>query len=165
MNVIAWVHSWVHKHHLFHAPIQKVLSEGVLWPHFFSWWGEREFTYHYKRAIIGPAAKRHLNDEGQTLNAGLVALRLFSGSGPVLLRNPIFLCRGGGGGGGVSALRPTLWIPVIRQYWTFESILQKTYFRGIVWFEALHPSQQLWSWRTGQFTLPRFFPGQAWLSG
>ena len=30
-------------------------------------------------------------DDGPTLNAGLVALRFFRGSAPVLLRNPIFL--------------------------------------------------------------------------
>ena len=28
---------------------------------FFSCWGERRSKYHYKRAIIGPPAKRHLN--------------------------------------------------------------------------------------------------------
>ena len=30
-------------------------------------------------------------DEGLTLNSGQVALRFFSGSGPVLLRKPIFV--------------------------------------------------------------------------
>ena len=29
---------------------------------FFSGWGEGGFKYHYKRAIIGPPAQRHLND-------------------------------------------------------------------------------------------------------
>ena len=31
---------------------------------FFSWWGERgsKYIYHLKRTIIGPPAKRHLND-------------------------------------------------------------------------------------------------------
>ena len=40
-------------------------------------------------------------DGGQTLNAGLVALWYYRGSGPVLVRNPIFLLffRGGGGSG------------------------------------------------------------------
>ena len=37
-------------------------------------------------------------DDGLTLNSGLVALRFFRGSGPVLLRKPIFLPLGGGGG-------------------------------------------------------------------
>ena len=38
------------------------------------------FKYHYKRAIMGPPAKHHLNgirwrpDDGPTLNAGLKAL-------------------------------------------------------------------------------------------
>ena len=44
--------------------------------------GERGPTYHYKRAIIGPSAKRHLNlngvslgcVDGPTFNAGLAAL-------------------------------------------------------------------------------------------
>ena len=45
-----------------HARIQKILSEGVqLWQRFFSWWGLGGSKYHYKRAIIGPPAKRHLN--------------------------------------------------------------------------------------------------------
>ena len=53
--------------------------------------------YHYKRAIIGQLAKRHLMvfrwraDDDPTLNAGLVVLLFFRGSGPVLLRNPLFL--------------------------------------------------------------------------
>ena len=42
--------------------------------------GEKGSKYHYKRAIIGSPAKRHLNgvcwhaDVGSTFNAGLVAL-------------------------------------------------------------------------------------------
>ena len=42
--------------------------------------GEGGSKYHYKRAIIGPPAKRHLMafrwraDDDPTLNAGLVAL-------------------------------------------------------------------------------------------
>ena len=52
-------------------------SEGVqLWLRVLSWWGERGCKYHYMQAIIGP-----------TLNAGLVALWFYRGSGPVLLRN------------------------------------------------------------------------------
>ena len=47
------------------------------------------------QAVIGPPAKRHLNrwraDDGQTLNAGLVALIFFRGSEAVLLEYPIFL--------------------------------------------------------------------------
>ena len=76
-----------------HVRIQKVLSEGVqIWQHFFSWWGEVGSKYHYKRGIIGqPAAFRWRADDGPTLNAGLIALSFFMGSGLVLLRNPIFL--------------------------------------------------------------------------
>ena len=48
-----------------HVRIQKVMSEGVqLWRcffFFFSWWWEGESKYHYKRAMIGLPAKRHLN--------------------------------------------------------------------------------------------------------
>ena len=48
-------------------------------------------------AINGPPSARQRNaieidvDAGPTLNAGLVALRFLRGSGPVVLRNPIFL--------------------------------------------------------------------------
>ena len=35
-------------------------------------------------------------DDGPTLNAGLVALWFYRGSGPVLLRNPIFIFFQGG---------------------------------------------------------------------
>ena len=50
-----------------------------------------------KWAITGPPAKPHLNgvslagDNDPNLNAGLVALLLFRGSGTPLLRSPIFL--------------------------------------------------------------------------
>ena len=49
-------------------------------------------------------------DDGSTLNDGSVALRIFRGSGPELLRNPIFLCffRGGGPGPPVPPLDPHL---------------------------------------------------------
>ena len=51
-------------------------------------------------------------DDGPTLNAGFVALWFFRGSGPVLLRNPIFCdFSGGWGGGGVDPDNlSTLWI-------------------------------------------------------
>ena len=40
----------------------------------------------------GPSSARQRNaDNGTTLNAGLVALRFFSGSGPVVLGNPFAL--------------------------------------------------------------------------
>ena len=50
--------------------------------------------YRYKWAIIRPPVKMAFSwraDDRPTLNAGLVALRCFRGSGPVLLRNPIYL--------------------------------------------------------------------------
>ena len=46
---------------------------------FFSWWEIGGSKYHYKRAMIGPAAKRHFNyvrwhaEDGPTMNAGSVA--------------------------------------------------------------------------------------------
>ena len=59
-----------------HARIQEVLPEGdfdnVFFFFFFSWWGEGGSKCYYKRAIIGPPAKRHLNgispcaDDGPT---------------------------------------------------------------------------------------------------
>ena len=47
-------------------------------------------------------------DNGPTLNASLVALQFFSGSGPVLLENLYFVIFQGGGGSG--PLSPPLWI-------------------------------------------------------
>ena len=53
-----------------------------------------------------------LIDDGPKLNTNLVALKFFRGSGPVLLRNPIFFrfSEGGwgGGGGGPDPLSPPL---------------------------------------------------------
>ena len=70
-------------------------------------WGERI----QNSTKSGPPPARHRNaiemafhyraDDGPTLNAGLVALWVVRESGPVLLRNPIFLWfffQGGGGG-------------------------------------------------------------------
>ena len=45
-------------------------------------------------------------DDGPTMNAGLVAMCLFRGSGSVLLRNPIALCLSGG----VCTRCPPLWV-------------------------------------------------------
>ena len=63
---------------------------------FFSWWEDPNTT------ICGPSSGRQRNaismalrwigNDGQTLNAGLVALWFFRGSGPVLLGNNICLC-------------------------------------------------------------------------
>ena len=84
------------------------LSEGVqLWRFlfFFSWWGEGDPNTTIRRAIIGPPAKRHLNGVSlacrQWLNieCWLKRFVIFRGSGPVLLRNPIFFIFQGGGGG------------------------------------------------------------------
>ena len=58
---------WVHARYVVdpHARIQKVFSKGSKFDNvlfcFFSWWGDRGSKYHYKLAIIGPQAKRHLN--------------------------------------------------------------------------------------------------------
>ena len=54
---------WTFTYLDYHARIQKVLSEGSIFDKFFfSWWGEGGSFYHYRRAIIGPPVKRHLND-------------------------------------------------------------------------------------------------------
>ena len=42
-------------------------------------------------SIVGQLSARWRADNGTTLNAGLVILLFFRGSGPVLLRNPIVL--------------------------------------------------------------------------
>ena len=64
-----------------HARILKVLQRGPNLTTLFSFFLlKRDDAYHYKRAIIGPPSKRHLNgvrwraDDGPTLNAGLAAL-------------------------------------------------------------------------------------------
>ena len=92
---IAGMHDYYLRHPS-HARIQKVLSEGGLWS-LFSWWGIGD----PKTAINGPPSDRQRNaiemafrwraDDGQTLNADLVASWFFRGSGPVLLRNPTIL--------------------------------------------------------------------------
>ena len=46
-------------------------------------------------------------NDGPTLDAGLVALRFSSGSGPVLLRNPMFCDFSGGGGSGPNVPPPS----------------------------------------------------------
>ena len=57
----------------------------------------------------------------RALNAGLAALRLFRGSGPVLLRNPFIfvIFQGGGGGGGPdSDLRLCAgWVRITMRVW------------------------------------------------
>ena len=58
---------------------------------FFSWWWEGGSKYHYKRAIIGPPAKRHLNGVSlagpwfPNIECWFCSFVIFSGSGPVLL--------------------------------------------------------------------------------
>ena len=76
---------------------------------FISWLRERGSKYHYKRAIIDPPAKRHIMafrwraDDGPTS----IMASFFRGSGPVMLKNPTFLCFFSGEGAG--PLSP-LWI-------------------------------------------------------
>ena len=86
-----------------HAHMQKVLSEGVQLDNTF-------FLFkrggRIQQAIIGPPAKRHLNDDGQALNSGFVLFGFSRGSGPVLLKKTlifvIFFFWGGGGSGPLS---------------------------------------------------------------
>ena len=79
-----------------HVRIKTVLSEGSNFDNIFCWWGEEGSKYHFKPAIIGLSAKRHLND-GPTLNSGMLALWFLRGSRPVLKRNPIFFVNFKGG--------------------------------------------------------------------
>ena len=65
---------------------------------FFSWWEGRGSKYRFKWVIIGPPAQCHLNgvhwraDDGPALNAGLVALWFFRGSGPILQKKIYIFC-------------------------------------------------------------------------
>ena len=88
---------------VYHAQIQIVVSEGVqLWKHnFFFMWGGRIKTPpsagHHR-----PAAKRHLNGVSLAcrrwpyIECWLSSFVILRGSGPVLLRNPIFFIFQGG---------------------------------------------------------------------
>ena len=64
---------------------------------FFSMMGEELSRYHYKRALFGPPAKRHLNGVSLAcrfwpkIESWLGSFTILRGSGPVLLKNPIFL--------------------------------------------------------------------------
>ena len=70
----------------------------------FSWWGEGGPKYHYKRAVTGPLAKRHLNGVSLAcrwwpkIECWLCSFVILRGSGPILLRNPKFLWFSGVGG-------------------------------------------------------------------
>ena len=69
---------------------------------FLVWWGEEWSKYHYKRAINGPPAKRHLNGVSlagrwwSNIECWIGSFVVLRGSGPVLLRNPLFLYFPGG---------------------------------------------------------------------
>ena len=76
-------------------------SRGIqLWQLLLSWWGvKRGSKYHNKRDTNDPPAKRHMAQH-YMLALYFVALWLFRGSGPVLLRKPyifVIFQRGGGG--------------------------------------------------------------------
>ena len=63
----------------------------------FSRWGGRGSKYIFLEGHIGPPAKRHWNGGSlvcgwcPNMDAGLEALWFFRGSGPVVLRSPIYL--------------------------------------------------------------------------
>ena len=83
--------------------------------HFLSLMRGGRSKYHYKRAIIGPPAKRHLNDVSLACRwwPNIECFVIFRGSRSVLQRNPIFYdFSGGGGGGGGGGIRTPvpLWI-------------------------------------------------------
>ena len=89
-----------------HARIQKLLPQAVQHWQFFSWWGEVGSKYHYKRAIIDSPAKSNLNGVSlacrcwPNIENWLGSSVIFRGSGPALLRNPIFCDFTEGGGSG-----------------------------------------------------------------
>ena len=64
---------------------------------FFSLMGEELSKYHYKRALFGLPAKRHLNGVSLAcrflpkIESWLGSFTILRGSGTVLLKNPIFL--------------------------------------------------------------------------
>ena len=74
----------------------------------------RGTKYHYKRAIIGPPVKHNLNGVSLAcrwwpyIEWWLGSFVIFRGSGPVLLRKPIFCDFSGGGGGGSGPPVPPL---------------------------------------------------------
>ena len=83
-----------------------VFQRGSNFNYVFSW-------YHYKRAIIVPLAKRHLNCVSLAgrwpITECLVALWFYRGSRPILLRNPIF-CDFSGGPDPLSPLWIRTWV-------------------------------------------------------
>ena len=104
----------------------KVLSEGFNFDNrFFHLWWERVSKYHLKLAIIGSLAGRWWSNidavpygylrfvivvfPDHTHLLLLVVLWFPSGSGPVLLRNPIALYFSRGGGEGAIPTPPPLW--------------------------------------------------------
>ena len=97
--ILKW--SWKTEIESHHVWIQKVCQRGPNYENivfvccFFGWWGKEGSRHHYKRAIIGlPAnllACRCSPNIECWLGTMFVALWFFRGSGPVLLRNPIYL--------------------------------------------------------------------------
>ena len=112
LDILFLICCWIPVNSMFwiHARTKKFCQRGVqLWQR---WSGEGGYKYHYKQAISWPSSTRQRNaikiafrwraDDGPTLNADLVALWFFRGSGPVLVRNPI-------------CLRFSLWIRASKQ--------------------------------------------------
>ena len=80
---------------------------------FSSWLGERGSKYHYKRVIIWPPAKGHLNGVSLACRWWLDSFVIFRGSGPVLLKKTYILWFFMGGG--VRTLCPPFWIRPCRK--------------------------------------------------
>ena len=89
--------------------------------------GSRKFCqYHYKLAIIGPSAKRHLNGVSLacrrwlSIACWLGSFVIFWGSRPVLLRNLILLgCDFSGGGGSGPPVPPLDSFYIAKKPYTF----------------------------------------------
>ena len=111
--------------------------------------GSKLNKYHYKRAIIDPRAKRHLNGVSlacrwwPNIECWLGSYVIFRGSRPVLLRNPIFLWifRGGGPDTLSPPMDPHLIDPVF--YVFYKNILLIYAFIGSVWWDDKHRKSEL----------------------
>ena len=83
---------------------------------FFSWWGEGGNKCYYKRAIIGPPAKPHLNGISlvsrwwPNIECWLGSFVIFQGIGTSFAKKPYIFVIFQGGGGGVWTPCPPLWI-------------------------------------------------------
>ena len=90
---------WEPQHNHVHCKFITIRKNFIFMITFFiSWWGEGGSKYNFKPAFTGQSAEKHSNDVALVSQWWpniecwlMVALWFSRGSGPVLLRNPIFL--------------------------------------------------------------------------